>query len=425
MPHYNVSGDHTDSSYRIEDFPRGDHRCGKPMYWEYLGPHFFSFEYGKIHFVSVDFGYHLGRRQILVKGKNLEYPTNVVQPMHVEWLNQDMASRTKGSFVITTAEHDLTEHCPDFLAMAKQYDIRLQLIGDNHIVSYKSSPVPCRTGGALAGCWWNPRTNQLCPDLSPQGYLIYRVRGEQLETFYKGLGQRVAIVSHRLGAAWQGSVKLQAHIVQPQAGEKLEYSLNGKDWQPMEEIGRPFYRALFEASIDSTQLPDSLLNFRTRSTSSGEVRSRDFVIVNGQDSAPFKTDATLTFTVSPASSWASKAPQGRVDVLFNDKLVGVLQPKTRREVSFRISAASLKTANKLTFRFEKPGDGMTLGSPALVWQKKTIRDPRDAALRQVKTAHWGSKAADWGGFIAGSAEPPNETPFHRKQNIFCFVLDEK
>ena len=69
MPHYSVSGDHTDSSYRMKQFPRGDHRCGKPLYWEHLGPHFFSFEYGRIHFVSVDFGYHLGQRQIPVNGK--------------------------------------------------------------------------------------------------------------------------------------------------------------------------------------------------------------------------------------------------------------------------------------------------------------------------------------------------------------------
>ena len=78
MPHYNVAGDHTDSSYRLEQYPRGDHRCGKPLYWEYLGPNFFSFEYGSVHFVSVDFGYHLGQKQIPVKGKLLEYPTNQI-----------------------------------------------------------------------------------------------------------------------------------------------------------------------------------------------------------------------------------------------------------------------------------------------------------------------------------------------------------
>ena len=83
MPHYSVAGDHTDSSYRMDQFPRGDHRCGKALYWEFLGPNFFSFEYGRIHFVSVDFGYHLGQNQILVNGKSLEYPTNQVQPKHV------------------------------------------------------------------------------------------------------------------------------------------------------------------------------------------------------------------------------------------------------------------------------------------------------------------------------------------------------
>ena len=28
------------------------------------------------------------------------------------------------------------------------------------------------------------------------------------------------------------------------------------------------------------------------------------------------------------------------------------------------------------------------------------------------------------GCLVGDAEPPDETPFHRKQNIFCFVLNE-
>ena len=212
MPHYNVAGDHTDSSYRLDEFPRGHLHCGKPLYWEYLGPHFYSFEYGRIHFASIDFGYHLGQRQILVGGKNLEYPTLEVQPAHVEWMKQDMAQRTPRTFVITTAENDLTKHCPGFTEMAQQQDVRLQLVGDIHVVSHKARPVPYRSGGALSGCWWNPEARQLCPDLSPQGYLIFHVKGEKLDAFYKGLGRRVEISSHRLGAAWQGRVEVQAHL---------------------------------------------------------------------------------------------------------------------------------------------------------------------------------------------------------------------
>lgn len=423
VPHFSVAGDHTDSSYRLDQFPRGDHRCGKALYWEYLGPHFFSFEYGKIHFVSVDFGYHLGKRQIPVNGRKLEYPTNRVQPMHVEWLKQDMANRTPGSFVVTTAESDLTRFCPGFRDIATRYDVRLQLVGDDHIVSYKENPVPCRTGGALSGCWWNPKARQLCPDLSPQGYLIYRVSGEKLHCFYKGLGQRVAIVSHRVGAPWKGSVKVQAHVVQPQPGETLEYTLDGKDWKAMREIGRPFYRALCEATVDSTSLADGLLRFSVRSTASDEVCSRVFVVVNGDDSLSFKADASLSFTVSAATNWTTpRAPAGKVDVLFNDEVVGVLQPKARKGYSIRIPASRLMEANTLSFRFPEPGDGMSLSSPVLTFQGNTYRDPRDEAIRRVKIGHWGDEAAEWGGFIAGDAQPPDESPFHRRQNVFCFIL---
>jgi hypothetical protein len=425
MPHYNVSGDHTDSSYRMKQFPRGDHRCGKPLYWEYLGPHFFSFEYGKIHFVSVDFGYHLGQRQIPVDGKNLEYPTNEVQPMHTEWMRQDMAHRTNGTFVVTTSEADLEDHCPGYAELAAQQDIRLQLVGDIHVVSHKTRSVPYRSGGALAGCWWNPKAEQLCPDLSPQGYLIYRVAGEKLEHFYKGLGQRVAIVSHRVGAPLQGRVELKAHLVQPTADESLEYSLNGTDWMPMTEIDRPFYRALYRATVDSSSLADGLFTFSVRSAS-GEVRTRDFVVANHRDAAPFQMDASLSFAVGSETGWTThKPPDGEVDVLLNGTVVGTLEAGARKEYSLAIPASSLLKANVVSFRFAEPGDGMSLSSPSLTVQNKVVRDPRDLAIRRVRTAHWGDAAAEWGGFIVGDAAPPDETPFHHRQNLFCFVFDTK
>ncbi len=191
----------------------------------------------------------------------------------------------------------------------------------------------------------------------------------------------------------------------------------------MQEIGRPFYRALYATTVDSTTLPDGLLKFSVRSTITDEVRSREFVVVNDGAASTFKTDASLAFTIGPDSDWTPpRAPLGKVDVLFNGKSVGVLDANARKQYSFRIPASSLGVANTLRFRFTHPGDGMSLSSPVLTMQGKSIRDPRDKAIRQVKAGHWGSEAADWGGFIAGEAEPPDETPFLRRQNVFCFIL---
>jgi len=423
MPCYNVAGDHTDSSYRLEQFPRGDHRCAKPMYWEYLGPHFFSFEYGRIHFVSVDFGYHLGKRQILVNGKQLEYPTNQVQPMHVKWLGQDMAARGTGQFVITAAEFDLEDHCPGFLEMARQHDIRMQLVGDIHVVSSKDRFVPYRVGGALAGCWWNPRTRGLCPDLSPGGYMIYRVVGEKLESFYKGLGQRIAIVSHRIGAPLRGTIQLRAHLVQPQPGESLEYTLNGTDWQAMKEVGRPFYRTLYQASIDTATLADGAREITIRSTATGEIRPRSFVVANNRSEQRYTGDAVLSFSVARPNDWTTaRAPAGKAEVLVNGSVVGLLEKDTPKTYSFPIPARHLRRVNLLSFRFDQADDGITLTSPSLTHQDEIYRDPRDMAIRTIKEAHWGEAAADWGGYIAGNASPPDETPFDRRQNVFCFLL---
>ncbi|MCA9023094.1 MAG: hypothetical protein KDA74_23255, partial [Planctomycetaceae bacterium] len=412
--------------YRLNEFPRGHHLCAKPLYWEYLGPHFFSFEYGKIHFVSVDYSYHLGKRKLKVNGKTLDYPTLQVQPMHTAWMNQDMKQRSPGTYVVTTSEHDLTEYCPGFLEMALQHDIRFQLVGDDHIVTEKTLPVPFRTGGALAGCWWNPKANELCPDLSPQGYLIYRVVGEKLDCFYKGLGQRIAIDSPRIGADWQGKTEVQAHLVQPQPGEFLEYTLNGTDWRPMQETGQPFYRKQYAVSVDSLSVPDGYLNFQVRSNLTSEICNRQFVVANGKEPASIRADAVLKLSVGPRSSNAKnqQAPSGKVEVIFNDHSVGVIAEQARKSYTFPIKAELLRRANTLSFRFSDPDDGMSLGSPVLEIKESVLRDPRDTAIRKIRTAHWGNAAADWGGYLVGESPTLVENPFQRKQSRFCFVLND-
>jgi hypothetical protein len=132
----------------------------------------------------------------------------------------------------------------------------------------------------------------------------------------------------------------------------------------------------------------------------------------------------LSFTVGLDNGWTThKAPDSKVDVLFNGTAMGTLDPDARKEYSFTIPASSLRKANVLSFRFADSDDGMSLSSPVLTVQNTAIRDPRDVAIRQVRTSHWGNTAIEWGGFIVGNAAPPDETPFHRRQNVFCFVFN--
>lgn len=428
MPYYNVAGDHTDSSYRLDRFPRGDHRAGKALFWEYLGPNFFSFEYGRIHFVSVDYVYHLGNRQLLVNGKNLEYPIYEVQPVHLRWLRQDMASRSQGCLVVTASENDLSTHCPGFIAMAAENDIRFQLTGDDHIVAFKEKPVPYRSAGALAGCWWSAAAAGLCPDLSPQGYMVYRVTGDRMECFYKGLGRRVEFDSLRFGTVLRGRVEISGHIVQPLPGESLEYAFEGEAWMPMPETGRPFYRSLHAASIDTTAFPDGMRSIRVRSTMTGEIRTQKVVIANGTASPGGPDAAILSFTVGRSGGTVlgreaepTRGPGRNVNVIFNGRRLGVVPSGKTGTYSFPVEASSLKACNIMSFDFTQPGDGMNLTGLRLAFRGEAILDPRDAELRRLRTAYWGAQAADWGAFNVGDGDLA-EGPFFRQQDEFCFVL---
>ena len=128
----------------------------------------------------------------------------------------------------------------------------------------------------------------------------------------------------------------------------------------MQETGRPFYRATYEVKVDTRLLPDGLLPFRVRS-SSGEARTREFVVANHRGPSPVQVDATLTFSVGSDTGWTThKVPSEQVDVLLNGHLLGTLAPDARRKYSLHIPAASLRKANVLTFRFAEPDDGMSL-----------------------------------------------------------------
>jgi len=402
MPCYNVAGDHTDSGYRLNEFPLGDHRAGKAMYWEYLGPNLFSFEYGRLHFVSVDVVYHLAKKA-----------THTMVPAHRDWFAQDLESRSAGTIVLTASENPLDRSIPGFAELAKQREIKLQLVGDTHVVSARKAPVPSRAHGALSGTWWNGP----CADLHPPGYMIYQVRGTALDCFYKGLEKRVAIVSPAYGAGATGRVTISANLVQPQAGETLQYAVNGGEWRAMTEVSRPFYRARFEAAWDSSAAADGLVKVDVRCMPGGETQSHLVVIDNRQAKASGHA-GTITFTLARVIA-AAYSPSGKVSVLINGTPVGALRAGQRGECSFAVPKQAIRKVNTLTFAFANPHDRISISNPVLHVGGKTIRDPRAAAVREVQANHWPEKIVKRAGFVLGEDVP--ESSFALRQNTFRFV----
>ena len=111
-------------------------------------------------------------------------------------------------------------------------------------------------------------------------------------------------------------------------------------------------------------------------------------------------------------------------MLVNDEVVGTLSAGVLQDYSFRVAAAGLRKVNTLGFRFHDTDDGMYSSSPVITFQNKSFRDPRDEAIKEVRVAHGGTTAADWGGFFVGDGDWIEAT-FVRKQETFCFILAEE
>jgi len=409
IPYYNVAGDHTDAGYRMEQFPLGDFRCGKAMFWEYLGPNFFSFEYGNLHFVSIDFVYHLnpagGTSHSLI-------------PEHLSWLKQDLQHRRLNTIVITGSENILEGSIPEFYKLGKKYNIKLQLYGDNHVVSYNDTPVPSRCGGALAGAWWNG----ICADLSPPGYMIYHVQGEKMKCFYKELGKQISINTpgywskDNVGKCVKGQANIYASLVHGPSKGPLEYSIDGEKWRAMQEAKPSFYRKNYVAKLDSTVLADGIIKLRVRTADNSEIKEIPLVVDNNKGVFIARSDATLKLKVSGLAV-TNKPPKGEVKVIFNGKEVAtIFRQKT---YNIPISVELLEKINHLTFDFSAQDDGMTMKEPVLKYDSKILQDLRQEAVRKVRLGHWSKKIVDASGVVVGKG---HENVFAIRQNEFYFVL---
>lgn len=405
MPFYNVAGDHSDVGYRMDQFPRTDFRCGKAMYWEYLGPHYFSFEFGNLHIVSIDTVYKGGTDQ---EYSETRWGRETMLPEHLAWLRQDLQRRTPGTIVLTGSENPLDDFIPGF----DQMGIRLQLVGDTHVVSHQDGPVPSRAAGALSGTWWSGP----CADLSPQGYMIYHVDGDELDCFYKGLGRQVEIVAPAFGARVSGEATVQAHLAQGDLSGPLQYRIGGGDWRPMDRGEDDFYRETYEAVFDCAALPDGLAQLSVRTADAAEERAIPLTVDSGE--AGFAATADATLVVEPSGLVGLNiTPRGRFTVIFNGSPVATIDEQRRHEIT--IPAADLRRVNALRFEAAEQGDAMTIVEPHLMLGDQVLSDPRQEAIREVRLNHWAAEIVGRAGAVIG---PGRETSFGVRQEEFCFVI---
>lgn len=200
IPFYNVAGNHD------RNYDASDDTHSLETFKSYFGPNYYSFEYGKVHFIVLDDVVHFFEKdKPKYKGKLTE--------KQLEWLKNDI-SLVDSEFLIV-----FTMHIPFFyneenkqpslnleggtelLEIVKDRKHLLALSAHTHTIQHNyigkelgfsgEKPFHHIICGAVCGSWWSGNMDERgipiadMRDGGPNGYYIFTFKGNQFSEIYK------------------------------------------------------------------------------------------------------------------------------------------------------------------------------------------------------------------------------------------------
>ena len=202
---FHTIGNHDNDPYVADDW----HSATK--YRDILGPTYYSFNLGKIHYVVLDNVEYINTGGAAGSSGNRNYNAKIVAEQ-MEWLKKDLAMVEDKSTPIVLAMHIQLNNNPTLTGSGNQTStIRLSnsaefiaafngfpnvhvLTGHTHIqyhVENSTSLMEHNSAAVCATWWWTGRSgyanNQICKDGTPGGYVIWEMEGKDLKWKYKSI----------------------------------------------------------------------------------------------------------------------------------------------------------------------------------------------------------------------------------------------
>ncbi len=210
------------------DYNKGGDESSDDTFQQLYGPCDYSFNRGKVHYVVMD--------NVRYMGKDRDYD-RFFQDQQLAWLKKDLSYVPADYLII------LCVHIPVHSGV-KNKKALYEILGDRkvHIMSghthYHLNKI---TGnifehnhGTVCGAWW---TGSICVDGTPNGYGIYKVKGNDLSWFYKAVGQDNDYqMSLNIAKTDDGLKQLVANIWNFDPSWRQEYVVNGETKGALEQF---------------------------------------------------------------------------------------------------------------------------------------------------------------------------------------------
>ncbi|MBV7505347.1 PQQ-binding-like beta-propeller repeat protein [Bacillus sp. sid0103] len=214
LPVYPAVGNH--------DFaPGSDYKTRIDKYRNYLGPEWYSFDYGNRHFVT------------------LENTLGFNESDQFEWLKQDLAQNAINKEVVVfvhkpmnTPETPSPDNTKKFIELLSQYNTRLVMVGHTHVNDVAQDTIPGADHVTTV-------SSAYTIDQMPNGFRMVTFQGGKQEEKYKmyDVKQSAAIVHPAAGSEVpKGKVDILVNAYNTTSNvTKVQYRVDGGSWKNLKQ----------------------------------------------------------------------------------------------------------------------------------------------------------------------------------------------
>lgn len=214
LPVYPAVGNH--------DFaPGSDYMTRIDRYRTYLGPEWYSFDYGNRHFIT------------------LENTLGFNEADQLEWLKQDLEQNAKGKEVVVLVHKPLNtpqtpspDNTKQFIDLLSQYHTRLVMVGHTHVNDVAQDTIPGANHVTTV-------SSAYTIDQSPNGFRMVSFQGDQQAQKFKmyDVKQSSAIVHPAEGSEIPiGKMDILVNAYNTTSNvTKAEYRIDGGEWKKLKQ----------------------------------------------------------------------------------------------------------------------------------------------------------------------------------------------
>ena len=174
MPLFNAVGNHDVVGIHREDVSAADPGYGEGIFASRFGPSYYSFDWGHYHCIVLD-------PNDLVDGEQIYQ----ISDSQLRWLKDDLKCRKGIPLLIFFHEPTASwRNRAEFLGALKGRSAKLFCGHLHQDILTDAADISEQITGAVSGEWWHGAN----PDGKPAGYRVVSVKGDEVDSLYKGTG---------------------------------------------------------------------------------------------------------------------------------------------------------------------------------------------------------------------------------------------